>query len=283
MIDVVEEVAEGRARIEWSTVTAKHKDLELAIYVFRDAAKFDGIPALRWDFTLVPPDDVWHTAKTFDGVRLPASALQLQKIADLTGSMLLTPKVIDLLWIQAGLKFNPVINTPSYPGAPSNDVRIVATSHIHLVHQLIEEKIAKLGGDNGKLVSCVGKYWCLHQSLAGHTKHGTKTACNYGWPSPGALYLGVTPGIKVWQGPGFRHDHHHWDPSQTIRLMYRKAALRKPWSTEIVDLYDVATDPALAPLIAYDGKPLTYLRQAGEPIPANSIAMPMYAPSIPSV
>ncbi len=287
MINVVEEVAEGRTTVEWSTVRSQHNGETLIIYVFRDAMKFDGVPALQWDFDLVEENDRWYTDDLFDGIRLPATAEQLQMIADLCGCMMLTPKVIDLIWLQADIKFDSVTQTQSYPDEDISDDNgvIVATSHIHVLHQRLEHFIAKHGPDDGiKLIDSVGKYWVLIQGLGtapGRNRFGIATACNYGWPSSSGRYRGVTPGIKVWQGPGYRHAHNHRDPSQTIRLMYRKAVLfLADGSRQIVDLHDIAADPARAPLISHEGV-LHYLRQhvVPAPVPANDVAMQMYAPN----
>jgi hypothetical protein len=279
-INVVEEVAEGRAHVSWATVKSQHKGKTLVIWVFRDAMKFDGVPALTWDWKTPTRTDAWYTDEVFNGVRLPATALELQKIADITGCMLLTPKVIDLIWLQAGLKFDPVTNTQPYPGAsPKAQRRIVANSHIHRVHVEIERKID--GRDDGQvLIASVGKYWCLINQLANPTVliYGADNACNYGWPSSGGRYNGVTPGIKVWQPTGFKHDHHHWDPSQTIRLMYCKALLiHEDGHQEWVDLRTLAGSEH-AGLLHHEAGELVYLRQAGVPAPLEDVAMPMYAP-----
>lgn len=282
MIDVVEEVAEGRARVEWANIRTTYKDLTMILYVFRDAMKFDNVPAMTWDFRPVKKADRYYTDVLFDGVRLPATAEQLQKIADLTGCMLLTPKVIDMLWLQAGTRFNPVTNTARYPGAPPNVRTIVAESHIHVVHNEIEQQIVDAGGDVGKLIESTGKYWCLVNRLAHPDKllYKERNACNYGWLSSVGRYAAVTTGLRCWQPPGFKHDYNHYDPSQTIRLMYHKAMLiDASGKRELVDLRDVATDPTRAPLISHEGV-LHYLRQAVVPAPANDIAMPFYAPAL---
>lgn len=266
MIDVVQQVRDNKAHFEWVEVVSEHEDNKLFIAVTRDAVKFNKVPALTWDFKPVPGDD-----RTFDGVRLPANAQQLQQIADLLYAMLLTPRVIDLIWLQAGLKFDAIVNVKG---------NIVAVSNISDVHEAIEAKIEQLGGDDGtKLVSCVGKYWCLVDQLAspGGLRFKDKTACNYGWCAKQASGPGVTPGVQCWQRPGFAHDFNHWDPSQTIRLMFRTARLvRADGSEEYVDLRDVAVDPKLAPLINYTGKPLGVVRQPGvEEEPAQgAITMP---------
>ncbi|MAE84335.1 MAG: hypothetical protein CMB80_16460 [Flammeovirgaceae bacterium] len=255
-MDVVQLVKDGQCRYEWYEVVSTHNGYKLHIKVLRDAMKFDDVPAMTWNLKPIAGDD-----RKFNGVRLPVTAHQLQEIADLLGSMLLTPKVIDIIWLQAKLKFDAVVNING---------RIVATSNIHDVHNAIEKKIGK--DDGTKLVSCVGKYWCLMNELASYGKlHGDWVSCNYGWFAKGASGPGITPGTKCWQRPGFRHNKRHWDPSQTIRLMHRKAMLVHPDGTKVsVDLHNIAADAKYAHLLHHQGA-LKYLRQKGvdklEPLP----------------
>jgi len=210
VIDVVQLVREGKAKYEWAEIKSTHNGNTLFIKVFRDAMKFNEVPALTWDFKHISGDN-----RIFNGVRLPATAHQLQEIADLLDCMLLTPKVIDMIWLQAGLKFDAIVNIHG---------KIVATSNICDVHEAIEHKI---GTDDGtKLVSCVGKYWCLINELNNYGPiAGDECACNYGWFARAASGPGITPGTQCWQRPGFRHNKRHYDPSQTIRLMARLASL----------------------------------------------------------
>lgn len=257
-MDVVQLVKDGKARFEWAELKMVHEDKTLLIDVFRDAMKFDEVPAMTWDFKPIAGDD-----RKFNGVRLPASAKQLQEIADTLSCMLLTPKVVDQIWLQAGLQFDSVVNIKG---------NIVAVSNIHDVHEAIEAVIAKLGGDPGDiLISCVGKYWVLVNDLA-NSRFGQAACCNYGWCAKKASGPGVTPGVQCWQRPGLAHDFHHWDPSQTIRLMYRFGTLIVGnEAPRPVDLHDVATDPELAPLISHQGV-LNYLRLPGVPEPEPTVA-----------
>ena len=251
MIDVVQLVKDKSAKFEWYEVCSKYNGYTLFIKVFRDSMKFDNIPAMTWKFSQIPGDE-----RIFNGVRLPTSAHKLQEIADLLGGMLLTPKIIDMIWLQSELTFDSVVNING---------NIVATSNIHDVHNAIEKKIKSLGGDDGsKLVSCTGKYWCLMNDLNFKgVLHGDETCCNYGWCAKRASGPGITPGVRCWQRPGFRHNKLHYDPSQTIRIMHRKARLIKPDGTEAeVDLHSIASDHELAPLVHHQGN-LTYLRQRG--------------------
>lgn len=250
-MDIVQMVREGKGYFDWAEVISTHGDMKLAINVFRDAMKFDDQPAMTWDRKPIVGD-----TRVFDGVRLPATAGELQQIADLLGCMLLTPKVIDMLWLQAALKFDSIVNVKG---------QIVALTNIHDLHQAIENKITSIGGDDGtKLIDSVGKYWCLINELLNHAPvSGGECCCNYGWPAKTASGPGITPGTQVWQRPGFAHNILHFDPSQTIRLMHPSAILIHPDGLEeIVNLRDIASNPDLAPLITHQGT-LTYLRQAG--------------------
>jgi hypothetical protein len=264
MIDVIQLVRDGKGRYEWAEVCSEHDGYKLYVRVMRDAMKFDGMPAMTWKREPVVSTHPDY-GKIYDGVRMPAQAHELQQIADMLKAMLMTPKVIDMLWLQAGLRFDSVVNTP-YPSASAPT--IVATSDIHRVHQEIEKRITNLGGDDGtKLIDCVGKFWCLINDLNNKPPvSGDECACNYGWLAKVASGPGLTPGTQCWQRPGFAHNKLHWDPSQTIRLMLQQARLIRPDGTEeMVDLRDLAGNPDLCALITHDGKPLTYLRQKGVP------------------
>jgi hypothetical protein len=254
MIDIVQMVREGQGFFEWVTLTSDHQGFQLHVNVMRDALKFDGVPAMN--FKRIP---LRGDSRTFDGVRLPATAHEMQQIADLLNCVFLTPKVIDLVWLNARVKFDSVVNIKG---------QIVATSNIHDVHTAIQKAIQEAGGDNGTgIVSCVGKYWCLIEQLAHKGRvHGDYAACNYGWFAKRASGPGLTFGTQCWQRPGYRHNKLHLDPSQTVRLMGRHAVLIHPGGyEENVDVLDILQNDRLCPLLTHDGKPLTYLRQAGVP------------------
>jgi hypothetical protein len=266
MIDVVQLVGDGHARYEWHYVTTNFHGHHLRVAVLRDAMKFDSMPAMNWhrEPKVAGPD---ATTEMFDGVRLPASAFELQQIADMVGAMLLTPKLVDAIWLQAEVRFDAIVND----GPPK--YTIVADLDVTAVHKMLQKAAIAHGDDGTKLVSCVGKYWVLVNELADgmaygeHVLYGTDTACNYGWCSNGVQRAGVTAGVHVWQRQGFKHPKTQIDPSQTIRLMYREAMLLRKGAEaeEAIDLRDVAADADLCGLITHDGKPLRYLRQANVP------------------
>ncbi len=263
MIDVVQLVKNGKGYFEWSWVLNEHDGNKLAVAVFRDAMKFDGMPPMNWGRKPLQGD-----TRTFDGVRLPATANELQQIADLLGCMLMTPTIVDRLWSEAGeagLQFEPVVNVKG---------KIVAISNVHDVHEAIEAAIIRAGGDPGKeaVLSSVGKYWVLmNRALNG--KFGKQQAINYGWFTKGkGNGRSVTNLVNIWQTPGGAHNDDHLDPSQVIRLMYRQARLLRAGSTqwEDIDLHRVAADTTLAPLLSHEGV-LKVLRQQNVPEPQGTV------------
>ena len=268
MLDVVQLVRDGKARIEWGMVTAKAGPETILLPVFRDAAKFDDVPALTWDYKPVPKDNT-----IYNGVRLPASAHQLQQIADLTNCMLMTPRVVDYLWMQSASKLPAVATVKGV---------IAAVSNITDVHKALEQKLADKGGDpgNGALIESVGKYWVLTNTFA-YGKFGKAQACNYGWQDRGAPNQPCTPGSqKVWQAPGLAHNDAHWDPSQVIRLMYNQCVRISPAGEMVVtNTRDLLADPAYALALHHEGI-LKYFRQQAVPELPNTEVVGFYAPNI---
>lgn len=271
-VDVVQLVRDGKARYGWFWITSSRENLRLRIAVLRDAMKFDGMPRLNWFREPVAGNA--EDDEIYDGVRLPASADELQQIADIVGGMLLTPRVADLIWMQAGIKFDANVNS----GPP--DYTIAAEMDITQLHTMIQNDIESCGGDKpDKLVSCVGKYWVLINELEQVGKvQGDWAACNYGWFAEQASGPGLTPGTQCWQRPGYKHNKLHLDPSQTIRLMWKRGELSRDegetWQD--VDIEGVASDPELAGLLTHDGKPLGYLRQKGveQQSPGGHLVLP---------
>ena len=238
-MSVVDDVRSGKARAEWADVVSQGEDgTALRITVMRDALKVDG-------------------------VRVPVNAREMQEIADLLGCLLLTTKVVDLIYQQAALRFEPVVRADGF---------IVALSSAKRVSGLIDLVIKHHGGDPGGLIDSIGKYWVLHNHLSdvNELRHGKATVCNYGWLGESAYYPAETKGLKCWQTPGFQHDDNHVDPSQLVRLMKRKAVLLRPCQPdEDVDLLELLQNPDLASLANHAGV-LTYLRVATAPEPEAS-------------
>lgn len=261
--ELLARVRAGDVHVSWGHLNLIHKaGHQLRVAVFRDAMKFDRVPAMRWTRKPVP---VGHPdrGKTYDGVRLPVTAVEMQQIADLTGCMMLTPKIVDEIWLAAGLNGLQIDSVVNVHG-------IVAEADIHVVHAEIEKQLAAAKGNSAGIVDSVGKYWVIcNAMLTGKFSAAGKQAVNYGWPTRGkGNRPGVTGKFNVWQPIGGEHSTDHYDPSQTIRLMSRTAyLLRAGTSTRVeVDLHDIARDPELCSFISHEG-PLKVLRQQGVPEP----------------
>lgn len=253
---LLDAIRDGEGHITWGHVTSEHKGHKLRIAVMADAIRFDNVPPMN--YARKPRAPRANEQATYNGVRLPATAAEMQQVADILGCMLLTPKVLDLIWQQAERKMDPVINVHG---------QIVAVSDVHVVHDAVEAKVEALGGDTESLLASVGKYWVISNRLVGG-KFGIHQAVNYGWHASNATLEAVTPGLKVYQNVGGAHNSLHLDPSQVIRLMYRWAWLLRAGSStwEHVDLVDIGKDPELCGLINHDGV-LKAFRQPDVPEP----------------
>ncbi len=253
-MDVVAATVAGKAVFEWFPLHLSAHGHEMKLFVMRDAVKFDG-------------------------VRHHANPIELQQIADLLGASMLTPKVVDLIWEHATIKFDSIVAV--------NKV-IAANSTSEKISKLIDDEVERLGGDNGGLIDSVGKYWVITNRLLGKgLLYGDKNACNYGWPSSKAGSISdVTPKIKgvvhkVWQTLGFKHNDLHEDPSQTIRLMYGVVLLKKQGEStfEPVTLDWILSTTGFCDMISHEG-PVRYKRQKSVPAPVGNVVLPRYAPPV---
>lgn len=254
--DILGAVRSGAVEASWSNLQSEHKGHHLIIGVMRDAMKFNEVPAMTWDRKVLDPN------KKLDGVRLGVTAKEMQQIADLMYCMLPTPKVLDLVWEAAGKTGTQLESVVNVKGT------IVAMSNIHDCHEAVEAAIAKAGGDRGGFIESVAKYWVLSNRLI-NGKFGVNQAVNYAWfTRQKGNGPGVTGTVNVWQTVGAAHDSSHQDPSQGVRLMYRTAKLLRAGATDWVevDLWDIAGDPELAPLISHEGV-LKTTRMLNVPLP----------------
>lgn len=261
--DIINALKHGLASVEWINLTTEYNKNKLTLSVMKDAIKFKNVPPLNYKRQIIPYKSLPEKERVIlNGVRLPATAKEMQEIADLLFCMLMTPKIVDLVSLDSkssGTNIESVINLSG---------KIVATCNIHDVHRKIEDSIKKAGGYNGGTVDSVGKYWVISNSLL-KGKFGKQQAINYGWPTTGkGVGRSVTNKFNVWQTIGGAHNADHIDPSQVIRLVSRSAKLLYNGSEEWkdVDLHTIATDPNLAPLISHEG-PLKILRIPSVPEP----------------
>jgi hypothetical protein len=248
-MDVIEQLKAGQAVFEWCPLYSEYQGYNLKMAVPREAIKFPTVVAV-------------HGEPETRLVRRAVTAIDTQKAADFLFGMMMTPKLVDLVHLQATVHIDPIVRIDGDICANSTDVR-----HSELIDK------ALVGKDTGSgLVSTEGKIWGLVNYLAGEPRtllYGAHTACNYGWVNSHEGHLAVTPGLHAWQSPGHQHNDLHKDPSQVLYVVYGAGELTYPDGTiEVVRMRDVATNARLAPLISHEG-PLKYLRQAAVPAPAD--------------
>ncbi len=209
---------------------------------------------------------VAEDALTIGGVRISVSHTLAQQIADILGASLPTSRIADLVHEQAVVRITPCIQPQPPPaGAPPMHSKRAMVRHSREVD-------AKIAGAAG-LVSTVGKDWILDNALVGRPSLGV----NYGWHASDAPHLGPR-GAKLWQSVGTRHDRHHVDYSQVLRLVRTRMTLDGIER----DLLDVARSPELAALVSDDGV-LRVTRHPGVVPEAASAVPPGPAPAGPVI
>jgi hypothetical protein len=236
-----------------------------------DPLVLGAIASKNFDHTFVPITinvgghtgvfQVSQDALKIDGVRINASAILQQHIADLLGAYLITPKVMDQLWAQRSLTALPCT-------MPFN-----ATSDGMIKHSACVDK--QIVRPTSGIIQTVGKTWVLSNRIS------QTVACNMGWhlekqiqgvpfdPAP------TLPGAHMIQSPGFRHNPQHVDYSQIVLLIARDCVVDGQPTT----FASVAQDISLSALVSGEGI-LHTLRQPGTP---EMVSPPRVASKSPGV
>jgi len=181
--------------------------------------------------------EVSSDALTVLGVRINVTARGAQRIADALGTVVPTPRILQLIWEQAEVRLEPCNANP--------DAEMASTQRMIEHSECVDQRVAGRRG----MVANEGKHWVLSNRLAGKEN----LAANYGW---------FVKGSRPIQGVGTHHDTGHTDYSQIVRLV--KPALRVEGRE--IDLREVGRSPELWGLVSDEG-PLLVLRTSkpGEP------------------
>jgi len=160
-----------------------------------------------------------------DFLRIPLTRPSAVTIASLFGFVLPTRKIVDAVAEQAEFRFKP---QPLPPG------RKMRSMEYYVRHnKMIEEQ--HQGRPNGELV-------------AGHKKDVVLTNRLFG-PERIAIYGWHRRNGQPIQGLSTIHGARYADYSHGIRLVYENVCI----DGQIRSLYDVLEDPALAPVLSYEG------------------------------
>jgi hypothetical protein len=204
-----------------------------------------------------------------DSFRVPATAATYQKIADELGATLLTPKLLDDWQRQSfTLKLTPTTIPISSTMASTKKVsdtvdrKIAQKIFPTMAPDVALKALLPLVMSGCMPITNEGKFWTLstYVSNQGPIQYygkaplaGTVAAENYGFYIPGGGGTATpVPGYGVIQGPGHAHDYGHTDYSQLQKFVQRKVEVCKGLSCRTVDIYDLARDPELAPLVSHE-------------------------------
>lgn len=171
-------------------------------------------------------EDVLRIGEPDDYVRITTTAKTVQLIADYLDVRIVTPKIVDLIWLQADVRIEPMTNMHSVETDTMMDTA-TTVKHTRDVDAAIKNRIG--------LVADIGKHWCLVNALSVHPG----VAALYGWhtehskPDPAHPENGpyrAPCGGYMWQTVGMKHnsgavgkDPGHFDYSMTDRLVCRVA------------------------------------------------------------
>lgn len=179
---------------------------------------------------LVIPD-VFSIGNDDDFIRMPMNPLTAQKIANQYNCILPTKKMCDQIWKEATIKLSP------QPKGPPYDNSMLATSTFIDHNNKIEKQL--VGKPLGELITGHKKDVIIDKQLL--TK--TDRVAIYGWFMPdGKAIQGPTPNCSS-------HEITYQDYSHGIRFIAREVYV----NDQILDIYDVLNDPALAGLISEEG------------------------------
>jgi hypothetical protein len=203
---------------EWTTITSNYKGRRARIQVSTDAL-------------------------TILGVRVDVTADGAQRIADKLGTVLPTPRILQLIWEQAEVRIEPCNSTP--------DAKMASTARMIEHSECVDKRIAGRKG----MVANEGKHWVLSNRIAGKEN----LAANYGW---------FIKGRRPVQTVGTRHDTAHTDYSQIVRLV--KPTMKVDGRD--VDLRHVGRSPELWGLVSDEGPLLVWRasKSGAEPSPSEN-------------
>jgi len=210
---ILDAVIDGNYVILWTPVAISEK---LTIFVSSDALKI---------------------GCTKDAIRVCASCKTQQRIADEIGAYLLTPKLVDDIWVESTIKIEPQTQ-------PISASKYAMQRHNDAIEELRAGRCGIVSG---------WKDWVIGERLW----REQNKALNYGWHVETTadtwkgikLHDGAIAG-KVIQPVSGAHDVNHVDYSQLCRFVRKKAL----YDGQMRDLAELVSDPLTAKAITTEGQ-----------------------------
>lgn len=239
---ILDAISAGDVSVSWAPVTAKNAAHEGKFWITALPLKIGGI---------------------YPGM----GARVLQRAGDLLQATLLTATLLDLAYIQAATRVDPVtsgLTNAMYAacnplGGTVTDPDMESLACFKTCAKTLDEVLAKANYTQGTLAQSVGKPFILRKGIS------ATVGCNFGWHvrGPGPPYAVTLPAAQpfpfhVIQDPGFAHGLNQNDYASTGQLVSRYCEI----DGAPADFYDVIQSAELAPLVSDEGA-LPFARQPG--------------------
>lgn len=166
-----------------------------------------------------------------DFCRIPMNPRTAQRLADLFGASLLTPKLSDHIWLQAPVKLTPFNYVPV-----GNANELVTKFEAH--NAQIEKQLAEAGASHGQLMAGIKKDVVISSRIADRPDR----VVIYGWHKTDG-----TPIQPVYSG----HVYWYVDYSHGIRFMNRQVKL----DGYPADACELLKDPVLFRILSNEDTP----------------------------
>jgi len=230
----------GRPPIEWSAIQCSNDKHTGILYVTSDSISVRA----KWNSTetcdcgkhqgvLYVPDGAVDVQQCTEICRINVTPTLAQHICDMTGTLLPTTKISDMLYEQRSIKLPPYTSSP--------DSQMAWTSRM-VWHS---NKIDLGKGNATGLVCNVGKHWVFTNTLLQHPG----MAANYGWYDSSAPYKSANGKYNLWQPLSWAHNLQHEDYSQILVLIGSEMIV----DGETTNTWDVLKDAELCSMLSYEG------------------------------
>jgi hypothetical protein len=209
--------------------------------------------------------DAFQLGRPGDSVRINPSHATAQQIVDWLGWSMMTPRVDDAT-AQAAKGSGLFLGANAFTSGALWGIKGAPTTVQKMVeHSLAIDHAVELKQGQGKLLAGPWKQWVSMRRLlypdakwpdgAPVLALGKNSGLQYGFYDDNAPSRSVTSAsLKLWQPPGTTHPISYTDYSEKLRPMLRWAVVQRGADPgELMDVYNIAADPELAPLISVEG------------------------------
>ena len=234
--------------------------------------------------------DAFMVGEPDDFVRVNVTGETMQQACDAPGVQLPTPKMLDIIFENKEVAFEPVTYNPTNGNITVTDPAtgqkaVVSMSSTTAMFASSADVTKKRAGKAG-LAANWGKLWGLIRRTDTnkygdkHPQGGVRVE-NYGLytNTAPANYLSVSGNHRMWQPNSTAHNEHHTDYSQDFGPVVHPVMLV---NGQLMPTADVMTSATLCKLVCHDG-PLTYTHHPTLPLYTPPGGVQVIAPPVYSI